>query len=172
MSPYGNAVIAWHIHCVIGMINIFMDDSPFAAISPNVDRRWRRTCCFTNQLFSTYAAECLLMYRSVVVIFFSEPTIEKIILKQWHQKYGWNIGKMQGFLMKTMMELLISWVMSLMSVCCSGMAIPEGITAYTLVMDGADICIWNAMKGERYSVTDIFCPLVSIGCLINHDNVS
>ena len=52
------------------------------------------------------------------------------------------------------------------------MAIPEGITAYTLVIDGPNTWVWNAMKGEKYSVSDTFCPLVSIGCLINGKNVS
>ena len=51
------------------------------------------------------------------------------------------------------------------------MAIPEGVTAYTMVIDGPNTWIWNAMRGEKYSVNDIFCPLVSIGCLINHENV-
>lgn len=53
----------------------------------------------------------------------------------------------------------------------TGMAIPEGITAYTLVIDGSKVWIWNALKGEKYSSDDIFCPLVSVGCLINDKNV-
>lgn len=52
------------------------------------------------------------------------------------------------------------------------MAIPEGITAYTLVIDGPKTWVWNAMKGEKYSSDDIFCPLVSIGCLVNDKNVT
>lgn len=52
------------------------------------------------------------------------------------------------------------------------MAIPEGITAYTLVIEDGKAWIWNALKGEKYSASDNFCPLVTIGCLINDKNVS
>jgi len=52
------------------------------------------------------------------------------------------------------------------------MAIPEGITAYTVVLEDNKTWIWNAMKGEKYSSMDPFCPLVNVGCLINQDNVS
>ena len=52
---------------------------------------------------------------------------------------------------------------------------PEGPTAYVLtVEDGdrrAEYKIWNASTGESYSYRDNYCPLQSIGCVANADNV-
>ena len=57
----------------------------------------------------------------------------------------------------------------------TGSAVPEGPTAYVLtVEDGgrrAEYKIWNASTGESYSYRDNYCPLQSIGCVANADNV-
>jgi coiled-coil and C2 domain-containing protein 2A len=54
----------------------------------------------------------------------------------------------------------------------SGSAIPEGPTAYVLTREERDYWVWNASTGEHYSFRDNFCPVQSVGCLVNADNVS
>ena len=62
-------------------------------------------------------------------------------------------------------------------VCCMlcdmfpGNAIPEGETAYVLTDDNGKYFLWNARTGEKFSVWDNYCPVQSVGCLINHENV-
>ena len=54
-----------------------------------------------------------------------------------------------------------------------GRAIPEGPTSYVLSQEGeGHYWIWNPSTGEHYDSSDSFCPLKSIDCLVNHDNVS
>lgn len=53
-----------------------------------------------------------------------------------------------------------------------GVAVPEGPTAYVLTAEGSDYWIWNASTGEHYSYQDLYCPLQSVGCLVDADNVS
>ena len=55
-----------------------------------------------------------------------------------------------------------------------GTAIPEGPTAYVLSEEDADAgyWIWNPSSGDHFRVQDMTCPLQSIGCLVNHENVS
>ncbi|VDI43750.1 coiled-coil and C2 domain-containing protein 2A [Mytilus galloprovincialis] len=53
-----------------------------------------------------------------------------------------------------------------------GTGIPEGPTAYVLTEDGTNgFLIWNANTGEHYKVHDNYCPLISIGCIINDENI-
>ncbi|XP_043080753.1 coiled-coil and C2 domain-containing protein 2A isoform X3 [Puntigrus tetrazona] len=52
-----------------------------------------------------------------------------------------------------------------------GVAIPEGPTAYVLTYEQNRYLIWNPSTGQHYGQYDTFCPLQSIGCLINSDNV-
>nr|XP_015200508.1 PREDICTED: coiled-coil and C2 domain-containing protein 2A isoform X2 [Lepisosteus oculatus] len=52
-----------------------------------------------------------------------------------------------------------------------GTAIPEGTTAYVLTYEQSRYVIWNPSKGQYYGQFDTFCPLQSVGCLVNADNV-
>lgn len=52
-----------------------------------------------------------------------------------------------------------------------GNAIPEGQTAYVLTVEADKHQVWNARTGESYSVHDNYCPIQSIGCLINAENI-
>lgn len=45
-----------------------------------------------------------------------------------------------------------------------------GSTAYVLTLDGSPL-LWNAHTGHKYDVQDTNCPLKSIGCVFNHENV-
>ncbi|KAL9987685.1 hypothetical protein ACROYT_G002032 [Oculina patagonica] len=51
-----------------------------------------------------------------------------------------------------------------------GRGIPEGSTAYVLTLDGSPT-LWNAHSGQKYDVQDANCPLKSIGCVFNHENI-
>lgn len=51
-----------------------------------------------------------------------------------------------------------------------GRGIPEGSTAYVLTLDGSPR-LWNAHTGQKYDVQDANCPLKSIGCVFNHENI-
>jgi len=53
-----------------------------------------------------------------------------------------------------------------------GNAIPEGPTSYVLTEEGSDHFIWNPSTGEKFRTNDPTCPLRSIGCLVNGENVS
>ncbi|KAM6921159.1 coiled-coil and C2 domain-containing protein 2A [Xenentodon cancila] len=52
-----------------------------------------------------------------------------------------------------------------------GTAIPEGPTAYVLTHEQSRYLIWNPSSGQYYSQYDTFCPLQTVGCLVNADNV-
>ncbi|XP_059159082.1 coiled-coil and C2 domain-containing protein 2A-like isoform X2 [Physella acuta] len=52
-----------------------------------------------------------------------------------------------------------------------GNAIPEGRTAYVLTDDNGVISIWNARSGEKYGIHDNYCPIQSVGCVINAENI-
>jgi coiled-coil and C2 domain-containing protein 2A len=60
----------------------------------------------------------------------------------------------------------------MMFVFYAGSAIPEGTTAYVMTEESDGFYIWNSSTGKRYSVHDNYCPLQSVGCLVNHENVS
>ncbi|KAE8629184.1 hypothetical protein XENTR_v10000389 [Xenopus tropicalis] len=53
-----------------------------------------------------------------------------------------------------------------------GNAVPEGPTTYVLTLEQNQYIIWNPSTGRFYGQYDTFCPLQSVGCLINADNVS
>ncbi|KAK2824932.1 hypothetical protein Q7C36_018859 [Tachysurus vachellii] len=52
-----------------------------------------------------------------------------------------------------------------------GTAVPEGPTAYVLTQEHNRFVIWNPSTGQYYGQYDTFCPLQTVGCLINADNV-
>ncbi|XP_075714376.1 coiled-coil and C2 domain-containing protein 2A [Rhinoderma darwinii] len=52
-----------------------------------------------------------------------------------------------------------------------GNAIPEGPTTYVLTVEQNQYIIWNPSNGRFYGQYDTFCPLQSVGCLINADNI-
>ncbi|XP_013886702.1 coiled-coil and C2 domain-containing protein 2A [Austrofundulus limnaeus] len=52
-----------------------------------------------------------------------------------------------------------------------GTAIPEGPTAYVLTHEPSGYFIWNPSSGQCYETNDPFCPLQTVGCLVNSDNV-
>ncbi|XP_056411152.1 coiled-coil and C2 domain-containing protein 2A [Hyla sarda] len=52
-----------------------------------------------------------------------------------------------------------------------GNAIPEGPTTYVLTLEQNQYVIWNPSSGRFYGQYDTFCPLQSVGCLINADNI-
>ncbi|XP_078534578.1 coiled-coil and C2 domain-containing protein 2A [Lissotriton helveticus] len=52
-----------------------------------------------------------------------------------------------------------------------GNAIPEGPTSYVLSLEQNQYFIWNPSKGRFYGQYDTFCPLQSVGCLINAENI-
>uniref|UniRef100_A0A3Q3GAB6 Coiled-coil and C2 domain containing 2A n=1 Tax=Labrus bergylta TaxID=56723 RepID=A0A3Q3GAB6_9LABR len=52
-----------------------------------------------------------------------------------------------------------------------GTAIPEGPTAYVLTYEQSRYLIWNPSSGQFYGQYDTFCPLQTVGCLVNADNV-
>ncbi|XP_015259772.1 PREDICTED: coiled-coil and C2 domain-containing protein 2A [Cyprinodon variegatus] len=52
-----------------------------------------------------------------------------------------------------------------------GTAIPEGPTAYVLTHEPSGYFIWNPSSGQFYEKDDAFCPLQTVGCLVNSDNV-
>uniref|UniRef100_A0A1A7XKZ0 Coiled-coil and C2 domain containing 2A n=1 Tax=Iconisemion striatum TaxID=60296 RepID=A0A1A7XKZ0_9TELE len=52
-----------------------------------------------------------------------------------------------------------------------GTAIPEGPTAYVLTHEPSGYFIWNPSSGQCFDRDDTFCPLQTIGCLVNSDNV-
>ncbi|XP_059502667.1 coiled-coil and C2 domain-containing protein 2A isoform X2 [Stegostoma tigrinum] len=52
-----------------------------------------------------------------------------------------------------------------------GTAIPEGPTAYVLTYEQSQYVIWNSTTGQYYGQFDAFCPLQSVSCLVNADNV-
>ncbi|XP_066527206.1 coiled-coil and C2 domain-containing protein 2A isoform X2 [Hoplias malabaricus] len=52
-----------------------------------------------------------------------------------------------------------------------GTAIPEGPTAYVLTQEQNRYLIWNPSSGQYYGQYDTFCPLQTVGCLVNSENV-
>ncbi|KAJ0032189.1 hypothetical protein NQD34_002270 [Periophthalmus magnuspinnatus] len=52
-----------------------------------------------------------------------------------------------------------------------GTAIPEGPTAYVLTYDQNQYLIWNPSSGQHYGQYDTFCPLQTVGCLVDAHNV-
>lgn len=52
-----------------------------------------------------------------------------------------------------------------------GSAIPEGPTTYVLTYEDSQYLIWNPRSGQSYSQYDAFCPLQTVGSLVNGDNL-
>ncbi|XP_068174546.1 coiled-coil and C2 domain-containing protein 2A isoform X2 [Antennarius striatus] len=52
-----------------------------------------------------------------------------------------------------------------------GTAIPEGPTVYVLTYEQGRYLIWNPSSGQHYGQYDTFCPLHTVGSLVNADNV-
>ncbi|XP_078612714.1 coiled-coil and C2 domain-containing protein 2A-like isoform X1 [Branchiostoma floridae x Branchiostoma japonicum] len=53
-----------------------------------------------------------------------------------------------------------------------GSAVPEGPTAYVLTLESnSDYLLWNPSSGEFFQQHDPYCPMQSVGCLINQDNI-
>ncbi|XP_029282132.1 coiled-coil and C2 domain-containing protein 2A isoform X2 [Cottoperca gobio] len=52
-----------------------------------------------------------------------------------------------------------------------GTAIPEGPSAYVLTFEQSRYLIWNPSSGQFYGQYDTFCPLQTVGCMVNADNV-
>ncbi|XP_068449249.1 coiled-coil and C2 domain-containing protein 2A-like isoform X1 [Clinocottus analis] len=52
-----------------------------------------------------------------------------------------------------------------------GTAIPEGPTAYVLTFEQGRYLIWNPSSGQFCGQYDTFCPLQTVGCLVDADNV-
>lgn len=47
----------------------------------------------------------------------------------------------------------------------------QGPTAYVLTQEHNRYVIWNPSTGQYYGQYDTFCPLQTVGCLVNADNV-
>ncbi|XP_031567301.1 coiled-coil and C2 domain-containing protein 2A-like [Actinia tenebrosa] len=52
-----------------------------------------------------------------------------------------------------------------------GTGIPEGSTAYVLTVVDGKHQLWNAHTGRSYDVHDPHCPLKSLGCVFNEENI-
>ncbi|XP_068599686.1 coiled-coil and C2 domain-containing protein 2A [Brachionichthys hirsutus] len=52
-----------------------------------------------------------------------------------------------------------------------GTAIPEGPTVYVLTYEQSRYLIWNPSSGQYYGQYDTFCPLHTVGSLVNANNV-
>uniref|UniRef100_A0A8C0IZK3 Coiled-coil and C2 domain containing 2B n=1 Tax=Chelonoidis abingdonii TaxID=106734 RepID=A0A8C0IZK3_CHEAB len=52
-----------------------------------------------------------------------------------------------------------------------GTSVLEGKVAYVLTHENEEYFLWNPLNGQCYKQFDTFCPLQSIDCLINRENV-
>ncbi|XP_040568935.2 coiled-coil and C2 domain-containing protein 2A [Lepeophtheirus salmonis] len=53
-----------------------------------------------------------------------------------------------------------------------GQGIPEGYTAYVLsVEESGDRWLWNSISGERFRVTETFCPLIAVYAVLDDSNI-
>ncbi|XP_046885017.1 coiled-coil and C2 domain-containing protein 2A-like [Hypomesus transpacificus] len=52
-----------------------------------------------------------------------------------------------------------------------GKSVVEGETAYVLTKEHACYTLWNPRDGKHYQSSDSFCPLRSVDCLVNGENV-
>ncbi|XP_052775366.1 coiled-coil and C2 domain-containing protein 2A-like isoform X2 [Mya arenaria] len=68
-----------------------------------------------------------------------------------------------------LVNYLLSFDMKAYLIC--GNAIPEGPTSYVLTEEGNDFYIWNPSTGEKFRTNNPTCPLRSIGCLVNAENI-
>uniref|UniRef100_A0A452H929 C2 domain-containing protein n=1 Tax=Gopherus agassizii TaxID=38772 RepID=A0A452H929_9SAUR len=52
-----------------------------------------------------------------------------------------------------------------------GTSMLEGKVAYVLTHENEEYFLWNPLNGQCYKQFDTFCPLQSVDCLINRENV-
>nr|XP_025035558.1 protein CC2D2B isoform X4 [Pelodiscus sinensis] len=52
-----------------------------------------------------------------------------------------------------------------------GTSVLEGKVAYVLTHENEEYFLWNPLNGQCYKQFDAFCPLQSVDCLINWENV-
>ncbi|XP_060098642.1 protein CC2D2B [Heteronotia binoei] len=52
-----------------------------------------------------------------------------------------------------------------------GTSVLEGNVAYVVTQENGEYFLWNPLSGQCYKQFDAFCPLQSIDCLINWENV-
>ncbi|CAM5157090.1 unnamed protein product [Natator depressus] len=52
-----------------------------------------------------------------------------------------------------------------------GTSVLEGKVAYVLTHENEEYFLWNPLNGQCYKQFDTFCPLQSVDCLINWENV-
>ncbi|XP_029767236.1 protein CC2D2B [Terrapene carolina triunguis] len=52
-----------------------------------------------------------------------------------------------------------------------GTSVLEGKVAYVLTHENEEYFLWNPLNGQCYKQFDTFCPLQSVDCLINRENV-
>ena len=57
---------------------------------------------------------------------------------------------------------------------CVSRGMLAGVTAYVLTENphsGVGYWLWNPSTGKHYPQHEAYCPLTSVGCVINHQNV-
>ncbi|XP_030060823.1 LOW QUALITY PROTEIN: protein CC2D2B [Microcaecilia unicolor] len=52
-----------------------------------------------------------------------------------------------------------------------GTSVLEGPVSYVVTLENVEYFLWNPMNGHCYKQFDIFCPLRSVDCLINEENI-
>lgn len=70
--------------------------------------------------------------------------------------------------------LLWCWLAGLGVQCylLMGNGLPEGPRAAYVLAKLPSLVLYNAADGSSYEINDSLCPLLSIGCAINNENVS
>ena len=54
---------------------------------------------------------------------------------------------------------------------CVPCGTPAGVTAYVLTENPHSYWLWNPSTGKHYLQREAYCPLTSVGCVINHQDV-
>lgn len=126
------------------------------AIPHPPSRRWRRTRCTVVQLLLVYGQESLAYY--------------------WHcyTRGGWHLFLKPEHVPDRYMRHYNTpaWSRGLGSTELFNLFISQGPTAYVLTFEQSRYLIWNPSSGQYYGQYDTFCPLQTVGCLVNADNVS
>ena len=52
-----------------------------------------------------------------------------------------------------------------------GYSIDHGNIAYVLTKEAGQLTLWDPLTGHHYNAKDRFCPLYSVGCILNETNV-
>lgn len=121
----------------------------FIAIPHPPSRRWRRTCCTVVQLLSVYGQESLADHRHC----YTRGGKQNI----FHFFISHRVKSLRPPV--AVLIFLISLIF-------------QGPTAYVLTFEQSRYLIWNPSSGQYYGQYDTFCPLQTVGCLVNADNVS